>query len=368
MSAEQKQLVYIGTYTHLKDGESDRPESIYIYEFDASSGTLALLNIVNDVVNPSYLTVSKDGQRLFAVNEVAEFAGVSGGGISAFTLNSEGTRATFINAQPTHGAHPCYITLDATEKWALVANYSGGNVTVFPIADDGSLGTHAALIQNQGSSMNKERQEKAHAHSVIFDPQQRYAFVADLGIDKVLIFRFDASNGQLSAHGSVDAEAGVGPRHLEFHPNSRYLYVANELTSTVSVYDYDADNGTLTHKQSISVLPDDFVGTRWVADIHITRSGQFLYVSNRGHDSIAVFAVDQNQGTLTLVETVSSGGKTPRNFTLDLTENFLLVANQDSHNLVVYQIDQSSGRLTQTETAVSIPSPVCVKVVNGNRT
>jgi 6-phosphogluconolactonase len=365
MTTEHKQLVYIGTYTHLKDGEADRPESIYIYEFNSSSGKLDLKNTVNDVVNPSFLTLSKDGKRLFAVNEDSTFSGVSGGGISAFTLNSEGTQASFINAQPTHGAHPCYISLDATEKWALVANYSGGNVTVLPIADDGSLGAHTALIQNHGSSVNKERQEKAHAHSVIFDPQQHYAFVADLGIDQILIFRFDAASGQLISHGSVATEPGAGPRHLEFHPNNRYLYVTNELTSTIGVYDYDADNGTLAHKQTISALPDDFTGIRWAADIHITRSGQFLYASNRGHDSIAVFAVDPNQGTLTLVETVPTGGQTPRNFALDLSENFLLVANQESHNVIVFQVDKSNGRLTQTASAITIPSPVCVKMVKG---
>jgi 6-phosphogluconolactonase len=366
MTTTQHQLVYVGTYTRLSDDQPHRAESIYIYEFDASTGKLDFRNAVNAVINPSYLAISKDKQRLFAVNEATEFSGNAGGGVSSFTLNADSTQASFINAKPTHGTYPCYITLDSTERWALVANYGGGNVTVFPIADNGQLGDFAALIQNQGHSVNTSRQEAPHAHCVILDPSQRYVLVADLGIDQILIFRFDASNGQLTSHSFGAAEPGAGPRHLEFHPNGRYLYVINELNATVSVYDYDADNGTLKHQQTIASLPNDYTGARWAADIHITRSGQFLYVSNRAHNSITVFAVDSNNGQLTLVQTISCGGQTPRNFTLDLTDSFLLAANQESNNLVVFQIDKNSGRLTQTTTILSIPSPVCVKVISSN--
>jgi 6-phosphogluconolactonase len=366
MTSEQRQLVYVGTYTQTGDGQPNRSESVYIYEFDSDSGKLDLRNVIHDVVNPSYLTISQDRRHLFAVNELAEFAGIPGGGVSAFSLNPESV--SFINAQPTHGSYPCYITLDSTEKWALIANYGGGNIIVLPISDDGSLGAATAVIQNHGDKGPHPQQDTPHAHCVTFDPDQRYAFVADLGLDQILIFRFDSTNGQLLPHTvpSIATEPGAGPRHLEFHPNGRYLYVSNELNSTVGVYDYDPVQGMLKHKQTISTVPHDFVGTNSVADIHITRAGLFLYVSNRGHDSIAVFAVDPNQGTLTLIETDSSGGKTPRNFALDLNDNFLLVANQNSHNLVIFQMDKSSGHLTETSHTLSIPSPVCVKIVAGN--
>jgi 6-phosphogluconolactonase len=364
MTTTQRQLVYIGTYTQANADQPHRAESIYIYAFDPSSGNLTLQHTIHDTVNPSFFTISQDRQHLFAVNEVPEFAGSVGGGISAFTLDPASTQASFINAQPTHGTYPCYVTLDATERWVLVANYGGGSVTVLPIAEDGRLGEAVALMQNHGHSVNLSRQEAPHAHCVIFDPTQQYTLLADLGMDQIQLFRFDAAHGQLTPHASVASERGAGPRHLEFHPNHRYLYVVNELSATVGVYDYDADNGVLQHKQTILALPDDYVGPRWAADIHITRSGHFLYVSNRAHNSIAAFAVDPHDGQLNLIETVSSGGQTPRNFALDLTESFLLVANQDSNNLIVFQVDKRSGRLTQTASALSIPSPVCVKVIS----
>lgn len=368
MTTNGKQRLYIGTYTHLRPGQPDRAESIYIYDFDPAHGKLNFRDVVCDVVNPSFLTLSKDRQRLFAVNEVAEYSAAGGGGLGAFTIDRESGQVAFINTQPTHGALPCYVILDPTEKWALVTNYGSGSTAVFPVADDGRLGESVALLQSHGHGLDPERQASAHAHSVRFDLSQRYVFVADLGVDQIQIFRFDASSGQLTPHDIpfIAAPPGAGPRHLEFHPNERYLYVANELNATVSVYDCDLDHGSVRPLQTISTLPDDFAGIKWVADIHITRSGQFLYVSNRGHDSIALFAVDPQTGLLTMIETVSSGGGKPRNFALDLTERYLLVANQESHNLVVFQRDQHTGRLTPTAESVSIPSPVCVKIVEGD--
>jgi 6-phosphogluconolactonase len=366
MTSEQRQLVYVGTYTQTGDSQPNRSESIYIYEFDGHTGNLEFRNVIHDVVNPSFLTFSKDRRHLFAVNELAEFAGVPGGGVSAFSLSPES--ASFINAQPTHGSYPCYIKLDSTEKWALVANYGGGNITVLPIADDGQLGAATAVIQNHGHTGPHPQQDTPHAHCIIFDSDQRYVFAADLGLDQILIFRFDSVNGQLLPHTipTIATEPGAGPRHVEFHPNGRYLYVSNELNSTIGVFDYDSSQGTLKHKQTISTLPEDFVGINSVADIHVTRSGLFLYLSNRGHDSIAVFSIDPDQGSLSLIEIASSGGQTPRNFALDLNDNFLMVANQESHNLIVFQIDKNSGRLKQTAHMLSISSPVCVKVVAGN--
>jgi len=361
MTAESKQRVYVGTYTRRSADQPHRRESIYLCEFDPVSGTLELRGAIADVPNPSFLAISKDEKFLFAVNEEASFHGVDGGGASAFSLDT--SPISFINARPTHGESPCYITLDAAQKWALVANYTGGNLTVFPIAENGQLGAAAFIHQNEGHSVNAERQKSAHAHCVIFDPAGRYVLAADLGIDQVLVFRFDAASGHLLPHRAAAVEPGAGPRHLEFHPNGRFLYLVNELNFSVTVFSYDADQGALAHKQTIIALPDHVEGARWGADIHITRSGEFLYASNRGVDCIAAFAVNPQDGTLTLIETVPSGGSMPRNFALDLTENYLLVAHQNSDSIIIFKIDKTTGKLTQTGHALSIPSPVCVKIV-----
>ncbi len=355
-----KQAIYVGTYTRRGDDQTHRSESIYICEFDSASGELKLRDVISNVPNPSFLAISQDQRRLFAVNEEATFNGAPGGGVSAFALDS--TPIARINAEPTQGASPCYITLDAAEKWVLVANYTGGNLTVLPVFDDGRLGKAAFVHQNQGYSINAERQGSAHAHCAIFDPAGRYVLAADLGMDQVQVYGFDAANGHLLPHSMVTVEPGAGPRHLEFHPNGRILYVINELNFSIGVYDYDADQGTLAHKQTVIVLPADIEGARWGADIHINRAGSFLYASNRGYDCIAVFSVHPHDGTLAHIETVPSGGSMPRSFALDLTEGYLLVAHQDSHSLIIFEIDRQTGRLAQTGKTLSIPYPVCVKV------
>jgi 6-phosphogluconolactonase len=359
---------------------SDRPDpskSIYIYEFDPVTGALKPLNILVDVVNPSYLTISSDKRHLFAVNELLEFDGAPGGGVSSFTVTSELTEASFINSQPTHGGYPCYLTLDPTGHWLLVANYGAnqqingamGCLSVFPVAQDGRLGEATTVIQHPGpgTAAHPVRQTVPHSHSVIFDPQQKYVLAADLGLDQILIFKFDAATGQLTPNdvAAIDMETGAGPRHLEFHPNGHYLYVTYELKSAVGVYAYDAEHGTLRHLQTISMIPADFVAVNINAELHISRSGLFLYASNRGHDSIAVFAIDPATGLLSLIEIVPSGGQHPRNFAFDLTGNYLLVANRDDNNLIVFQVDQTTGRLTRTAETVSIPCPVFVKVIDG---
>lgn len=358
------QLVYVGTYTHDNRG-SGRSESIYICKFDASSGTLSVRGVVHDVVNPSFLTLTKQSRFLFTVNERAQSSGAPDGAVSAFAVDRRSGQLSFLNSQSSHGSSPCYVTQDATEKWTLVANYGSGTISVFPIADDGRLGDAAAVIQNRGRSVVAGRQDSPHAHSVIFDPSQRYVLAADLGIDQILVFRFDGSSGQLLPHDppSVTVAPGAGPRHLEFHPGGRHLFVTNELNSTVSAYAWDADWGTLTHTQTVSSLPDDFEGVNSMADLHATSDGRFLYTSNRGHDSITVLAIEASTGSLMPVEFVSTGGQTPRNFALDLSEHYLLVANQDSDHVIVFARDLQSGRLTPTGTPTAIPSPACVKVV-----
>lgn len=358
MTDEQNQLLYIGTYTHQGDDRPNPAESIYIYELYARTGELNFKGIMYDAENPSFLALAGDGQRLFAVNEVGE------GRISAFAVNAEATGATFINSQATRGSYPCHITLDASEKWALIANYGGGSIAALPIAADGKIGEAASFIQNEGHSIDPERQEAPHAHSVTFDPAGQHVLVADLGLDQILVFKFEAATGQLTPHEVpfVALEPGTGPRHVAFHPNGRWLYVTGELNSTMSVYAYD--QGRLTHQQTVSSLPADFDGENYPAHVEVAASGQFLYMSNRGHDSIAVFAIDTAQGGLSLIETAPCGKK-PRHFTLDRTGNWLLVAHQDDNSVIVFQVEPASGKLTRTEISISIPMPVCIKTAPG---
>jgi 6-phosphogluconolactonase len=349
------QRVYIGTYT--QQGKSNRPEAIYRYELDASSGALHSLSAVKDIKNPSFLTFSQDYHFCYAVSEG------DGGQLNAFSVDATSGDLTFINQQPTQGSAPCYISVDAAGRWALVANYSSGSMAVFPINADGSLSPASTLIQNHGRGPNAKRQDGPHAHCAIFDPNEAYILLTDLGIDQIRVFRFDADSGHLTAQPPAAAVPGAGPRHLEFHPNGRWLYNTNELNSTVAAYTFDTDSGLLQAFQTISMLPDDFNGENIAADIHIDAAGRFLYASNRGHDSIAVFAIDADNGYLSLVEIVASGGRTPRNFAFDLSNAFLLVANQDSNNVVTFSVDSEGGRLTTTGHVVSVPSPVCVKVI-----
>ncbi len=357
-----RQLVYVGTYTD--EGTQHRTEGVYIYEFDAETGKFRFLNAAAVGENPSYLAFSHDKRYLFAVNEGEQFAGVAGGGISAFELDRASGQLKFINAQPTHGVHPCYVSVDGKDQYVLVANYTSGNVTVLPIGEGGQLGTHTALVQNQGHSVHPIRQASAHAHCVVFHPNGQHIFVADLGIDQILVFKLSDA-GQLIAQQppSATTTAGAGPRHIVFHPNGRYAYVSTELDSTVTVYAFDEGSGMLQQTQTISSLPGDFTGESTGADIHISADGGFVYASNRGHDSIAVFTVEQSSGQLSLVEVVSCGGKKPRNFALDLSGGYLIVANQDSDTLVIYRVDAATGRLTATGEVVSVPSPVCVKFI-----
>ncbi len=359
MTTQQRQIVYVGTYTEGWGNPAPRDESMFVYEFDPSNGSLKLLRTINGVRNPSFLTVTKD--HIFSVNELGEFKGVPGGGATAIN------RATgqIINQQPTHGADSCNIILDPSGRWLFTANYTSGSITVFPVKANGQLGEAAQVVQDHGHGVNPDRQEGPHIHCVGFAPDGRYVFASDLGLDQIKIFTLDLSSGQLTPNDPAWAttEPGAGPRHFLFHPNGRYLYVTTELSATVAVFAYDAGRGTLTPIQTIPTLPADYKGKNLTADIHIASSGRFLYVSNRGYDSIVVYSVDAATGRLTLVESVSAGGKTPRNFAFDLTECYLLVAHQDSASITTFHVDQTSGKLTPTGQRVSLPYPVCVKVV-----
>jgi 6-phosphogluconolactonase len=376
--SKDKYLLFVGTYTQKES------KGIYAYRFDAASSELTPLGVAAETVNPSFLAIDPSRHFLYAVNEVQKYKGADSGAVSAFAINRETGKLSLLNEVASRGADPCYIALDKTGKYVLVANYTGGNVAVFPIHADGRLGESSAVLQDTGTlGPVKERQEAPHSHWIEASAHNRFVYVSDLGLDRVLIYRFDATNGTLtkgeaaaaakSGSGSPHASdffsatlaPGTGPRHAAFSGNGNFMYVLGELDSTVTVFANDARE-TFRSVQRISALPAGFSGRNDAAEIAIHPNGKYLYTSNRGHDSIALFSIDNHTidshtGTLTLVDHFPTQGKAPRNFEIDPTGKFLFVANQDSNNIVVFRIDPNSGRLTPTGQTLHVPSPVCMK-------
>lgn len=355
-------LVYIGTYTSGKS----KSEGIYIYKFNAESGALSPYKIVKNVVEPSFLAIDKNKKYLYAVNETVEYEGKKSGAVSSFAIDRKTGDLNFLNKQPSLGGAPCHVSVSENGKFVLVANYVGGNVSVFPVEKNGNLGSSIDLKQHTGSGLNRERQEAAHAHSIILDRANRFALANDLGIDKIMIYRFDDETGKLTpnpAQAFYQTKPGAGPRHFKFHPNGKLAFVINELDMTISGLAYDAKQGTLKEIQTVSTLPADFSGANSCADIHVSPNGAFLYGSNRGHDSIVVYKIDENAGKLEYVEHVSTGGKTPRNFAIAPNGRFLIAANQNSDSIVVFRIDEKTGKLTATGNKATVPSPVCLKMI-----
>jgi 6-phosphogluconolactonase len=359
--ANGKYFVYVGTYTE----EGSKSKGIYAYRFDPAAKEITAIGLVAETINPSFVAVHPNHRFLYAVNEVGKYKGQSSGAVSAFAIDHVTGKLTLLNEVPSRGADPCYITLDKSGKHVLVANYTGGSVAVFPVLDDGRLGDASAFVQHQGHGTNPERQERPHAHSIDLSPDNHFALVDDLGLDQVIAYRFDPANGSLTPNEPAFAkvEAGAGPRHLAFHPNGKFAYVINEMHSTVTVFAYDSTGCALRSLQTISTLPPGFTGQNDDAEVQVHPSGKFLYASNRGHDSIAVFAIDPTKGTLTLVEDIPTRGQTPRSFEIDPTGSLLFAANQKSNNIVVFRIDAGTGRLTATGQVLEVDSPVCVKFV-----
>jgi 6-phosphogluconolactonase len=356
-----KYFIYIGTYT--EDGSKSK--GIYAYRFDPAAQEITAIGLVAETINPSFLAIHPNHRFLYAVNEVGKYKGQSSGAISAFAIDHATGKLTLLNEVPARGADPCYITVDKTGKHVLVANYTGGSVAVFPVLDDGRLGEASAFVRHQGHGTNPERQEGPHAHSIDLSADNKFALVDDLGLDQVIAYRFDGAKGSLALNepAFAKADAGAGPRHFAFHPNGKFAYVINEMQSAVTVFAYDAAGGTLRSLQTISTLPKDFTGKNDDAEVQVHPSGKFLYASNRGHDSIIVFAIDPTKGTLTPVEDVPTRGKTPRSFEIDPTGSLLFAANQKSDNIVVFRIDGGTGRLTPTGQVLEVAAPVCVKFV-----
>lgn len=357
----KEMLVYIGTYTSGKS----KSEGIYIYKLNLASGELKLYQTVKNVVEPSFLTVDKNRKFLYAVNETEEYEGAKSGAVSAFAINQQTGDLEFLNKQPSLGGAPCHVSTSNNGRFVLVANYLGGNVAVFPIEKDGRLGSSIDLKQHSGSGPNKERQESAHAHSINLDRNNRYAIACDLGIDKVLVYRFDKQTGKLTLNEQpfFQTKSGAGPRHFAFHQNGKTAFVINELNSTITTFSYDGKLGTLKETQTVPTLPADFSSANTCADIHVSPNGKFLYGSNRGHDSIVSYRIDAHGGKLEFIEHTSTGGKTPRNFAIDQSGRFLLAANQNSDSIVVFRIDEQSGKLSPTGNTAQVPSPVCLKLI-----
>lgn len=351
-----KEIMYVGTYSVRGS------KGIYVFTFDRKTGTMQPLQAVGNAKSPSFLAVHPSGQYLYAVNEAAE----KQAGVSAYAIDKATGKLTFMNSQSSMGDGPCHVSIDQTGKTAFVSNYGGGSLAVLPIRANGSLGAPSDSAQDTGTGPNKERQDKAHVHSATVAPDNRFVYVADLTTDQLNIFATDvkASTVKPAAMPHVRVKPGSGPRHFTFHPNGKFAYLVEELTSSVAVFSRNAQTGALTLlDDNVKTLPASFSGQNTSADIHIDPSGKFLYQSNRGANTLAIFAIGQD-GRLTKVGDQSTEGKTPRNFLIDPKGDFVFVANQETDAITIFKRDQKTGKLTYTGKSVPVPAPVCVIMAN----
>ena len=350
-------LVYVGTYTGPKS------KGIHLFRLrpEGSEPFLEPLGLAAEFPQPSFLALDPARRRLFAVNESGTWSGQKAGSVASFAIDPASGQLRKISETSSGGAAPCHLTLDRTGRNLLVANYSAGNVAVIRVGDDGHLSEPTSVQQHSGSSINRQRQQGPHAHAVTLDPAERFLFVCDLGIDRVMIYRFDADRGTLTPHEPAFAplKLGAGPRHLVFRPDGRFAYVVNELDSTVTAFAYEANRGRLTEVQSVSTLPTGFTGRSTTAEIQVHPNGRLLFASNRGHDSLSIFRIDPEKGTLTAAGHHPTGGRTPRHFGLDPTGALLAMGNQESDTIVLARIDPETGALTSSPRTASAPSPVC---------
>jgi 6-phosphogluconolactonase len=352
--APAKLMVYVGTYT----GARAKSEGIYRLELDLATGKLSEPTLAAKTANPSFLAIHPTGKFLYAVGEAGKAQGVN-----AFAIDQKTGDLTFLNGQSAGGSGPCHVSLDSKGRYAFAANYGSGSACALPIGADGKLGARTGFVQHKGKGANPARQEGPHGHSINLSPDDRFAFVADLGLDKVMIYKFDAEKGDLTPNDppALTVKPGAGPRHFAFHPTGKFAYVINELASTIDTCTYDAAKGELTSVQSISTLPKGFTGRTTTAEVVVHPSGKFVYGSNRGHDSIAVFRVDQKSGKLTFVEHQKEKIAEPRNFAIDPTGKYLLVGSQRTHLVVPFKVDPETGKLTPTGQTVQVGTPVCVR-------
>jgi 6-phosphogluconolactonase len=357
----EKLRVYVGTYTR---GDS---KGIYRFDLDLATGKLSNKELAAQVADPSFLAIHPNHKFLYSVNEIEDAAGKKSGGVSAFAIDPKTGNLTLLNQQTSGGPGPCHITVDKEGKNVLIANYGGGSAEVLPINDKGALDKPSHFVQHKGKGADPGRQAGPHAHSVNLDAANHFAVVADLGLDKLLVYRFDPKKGTITPNDppAYETEPGAGPRHFTFHPDGKHAYAINELACTVTALDYDADKGVLKKVQTMSTLPKDAKkqDNYSTAEVQVHPNGKFLYGSNRGHNTIATFAIDAKSGELTLVGHQGKGVKTPRGFGIDPTGAFLLVGNQDGGSIVVFRIDPKTGELIETGNSAEVGSPVCVKMI-----
>ncbi|HLJ13584.1 MAG TPA: lactonase family protein [Bryobacteraceae bacterium] len=353
-------LAYIGTYTN-----KGKSEGIYSYRFQPGTGELIKMGLAASTPNPTFLAASPDNRFLYAANETSEFQGQKTGSVSAFSINAATGQLTLLNSVSSRGQGPCYVAVDKTGKCVMVANYGSGSIAAYPVKSDGSLGESSSFIQHKGSGADPQRQRGPHAHYINVSPDNRFAIVCDLGLDEVLVYRLDAAQATLTPNDFPFAKVdpGAGPRHFAFHPNGRFGYVIDEMGSTVTAFSWDSSKGELRNLQVVSTLPKGFSGENSGAEIAVHPNGKFLYGSNRGNNSIAVFTIDSHKGTLKLIDNTSTQGQTPRFFGLGPTARYLFAANQDTDNVVLFKVDPKTGRLAPSGTSISLGSPVCIVFV-----
>jgi 6-phosphogluconolactonase len=349
--------VYFGTYTSGGNGS----KGIYRSVLNTDTGKLSAPVLAAEAKNPSFLEIHPNGRYLYAVSESG-----GAGTVSAYAIEPDTKNLKLLNAQSSGGSGPCHVNIDYAGKNVLVANYGSGSASVIPIKSDGSLAEPTGFVQHEGSSINPQRQKGPHAHSINVSPDNRFAFVADLGLDKVMIYKLDIDKGTITANDPAFAKVkpGAGPRHFTFSIDGKYAYVINEMGGTITAFACEPVLGTLTEIQTISTLPDGFTGRSSCAEVRAHPGGKFLYGSNRGHDSIAVYRIDPAKGTLSFVEHEKAGIKTPRNFNIDPTGKFCLIANQGADSVVVFKIDQKTAALETTDSKISIGKPVCIRFLH----
>ena len=352
----QNFYLFAGTYT------GSGSKGIYVYRFNTQTGKTTWVSNTDSATNPSYFIVSKNGNFVYAVNETS---GINPGKVSAFSFNKNNGTLKLLNSELTGGDDPCHLAISRNGRWLVVANYSGGSVSAFPLNKNGSLNPYTQLIQDSGSSINKERQEKAHVHAAVFSPDEAYLLTPDLGTDKVMIYKFNPLSAQPltpSSPAYTKTLPGNGPRHLTFHPGKKFAYLINELSGTVTAYSYD--KGKLTEIQQLITHPKEYTGTPGSAEIFTSPDGKFLYASNRGDENtITIFSINSSTGKLKLKGYQSTLGKTPRNFIIDPTGNYLLAANQETDNIVIFKRNRQTGLLKETKEQIHISKPVCLQMI-----
>lgn len=351
---QQRLLVFAGSYSEAEES------GVYVYAFDEESGTLTLTDEFAGLKNPTFLNVDAERKLLYSIAETVNPGGKKVGEAAVFAINAAKGEIRLINREITVDSTLCHIQRDVNSRYLTVTSYHGGMIGLFSITEDGKIGNMLDVQQHEGSSQHPERQDRPHPHSSFYSPDGRFILVPDLGLDRIISYSVDVANGKLVRHSEGVLHPGAGPRHLAFHPNGKLVYVINEVDSTITSFTYDAEKGQLMVKETVSTLPADFTEENSCAEITVSADGKFVYGSNRGHDSIVVFAVDEQSGSLKLVQHVSVQGGHPRHFALTPNGRYLIAANRDTNNIVTFRVDQESGKLQFTGNNINVSKPVCV--------